>query len=132
MSNITADKLDIYELTNRYANAMDFENLESWLDTWIENGQWSGGPGVFKGKEELTKLFKLLGPRLKNKRHIMTNNVITINGTSAKQTCYMLVYDRVESSPLIASAVYEDILKKVDGSWFFADRIISMDPRFKP
>ena len=132
MSQLTDDKVEIIELTNRYANAMDDDDLDTWLSTWAKNGLWEGGVGRFQGKEELSKLFETLGPRIKGKRHVMTNNVITLFSVTAEQTCYLLVFEAEEEPKLIATAVYKDKLEKIRGAWKFVHRSIKMDPSFKP
>ncbi|MBA3856125.1 MAG: hypothetical protein C0507_04375 [Cyanobacteria bacterium PR.3.49] len=126
------DKLQIQELTARYANAMDDSDLDAWLATWDATGMWRGGLGEFQGFEKLRELFAALGDRIKNKRHVMTNLVIDGFGDQAQQRCYMLVFDRVNEPKLIASGVYNDHLIKVSGEWKFLERRVALDPSFRP
>ena len=126
------DKLEIQELTARYANAMDDSNLEAWLGTWDATGMWKGGLGEFQGSEKLKELFAALGDRIKNKRHVMTNFVIDGFGDQAQQRCCMLVFDRVNEAKLLASGVYNDRLIKTDGKWKFLERRVVLDPSFRP
>lgn len=124
------DKVEIQELSARYANAMDDGNLEEWLDTWADDGIWEGAVGKYEGKSALAKLLGDLGARIQNKRHVMTNSVITGAGDQAVQQCYLLVFEREDSPALIATGVYKDTLKKIDGSWKFAQRAVKLDPSF--
>lgn len=126
------DKIEIQELTARYANAMDSENLEGWLETWSDDGIWQGGLGTYKGKSELRKLLDDLGARIKGKRHVMTNSVIDSAGDTAVQHCYLCVFERVTEPRLIATAVYNDVLTKASGAWKFARRTVTLDPSFAP
>lgn len=126
------DKLEIQELTSRYANAMDDTDLESWMATWDANGLWKGGLGEFQGADKLRELFAALGERIKNRRHVMTNFVIEGDGVRAEQRCYMLVFDRVSEARLIASGVYNDRLIKTGGAWKFLERQVALDPSFRP
>ncbi len=126
------DKVDIQELTARYANAMDDTDLDAWLATWDGNGLWKGGLGEFQGTQKLKELFAALGDRIKNRRHVMTNFVIDGEGDRADQRCYMLVFDRVNEARLIASGVYNDRLIKADGKWKFLERRVALDPSFRP
>ena len=126
------DKVEIQELTARYANAMDDTDLDDWMATWDENGLWRGGLGEFQGTARLKELFAALGERIKNRRHVMTNFVISVNDEKAEQRCYMLVFDRVNESRLIASGVYNDRLIKSGGKWKFVERRVALDPSFKP
>lgn len=61
----TEDKLEIQELTARYANAMDDTDLDAWMETWDANGLWKGGLGEFQGTAKLQELFAALGERIK-------------------------------------------------------------------
>ena len=126
------DKVEIQELTARYANAMDDTDLDGWMATWDESGLWKGGLGEFQGKARLKELFATLGERIKNRRHVMTNFVISVNDDQAEQRCYMLVFDRVNEARLIASGVYNDRLIKSGGKWKFVERRVALDPSFKP
>lgn len=128
----TDDKVEIQELTARYANAMDDTDLDAWMATWDGNGLWKGGLGEFQGTEKLKELFADLGDRIKNRRHVMTNFVIEGEGDQADQRCYMLVFDRVNEARLIASGVYNDRLIKADGKWKFLERRVALDPSFRP
>lgn len=126
------DKVEIQELTARYANAMDDMDLDAWMATWDGNGLWKGGLGEFQGTQKLKELFAALGDRIKNRRHVMTNVVIDADGDLADQRCYMLVFDRVNEARLIASGVYNDRLIKTDGKWKFLERRVALDPSFRP
>ncbi len=128
----TEDKIEIQELTARYANAMDDTDLDAWMETWDGNGSWKGGLGEFQGTDKLKELFAALGERIKNRRHVMTNFVISGEGDQAEQRCYMLVFDRVNEAKLIASGVYNDRLIKAGGKWKFLERRVALDPSFRP
>ncbi len=128
----TEDKIEIQELTARYANAMDDTDIEAWMQTWDANGLWKGGLGEFQGTAKLQELFAALGERIKNRRHVMTNFVISGEGEQAEQRCYMLVFDRVNEAKLIATGVYTDRLIKTGGKWKFLERRVVLDPSFRP
>jgi len=126
------DKLEIQELTSRYANEMDDTDLDAWMETWDIDGSWKGGLGEFKGTQKLKELFSVLGDRIKDRRHVMTNFVVTVTGDQAVQRSYMLVFDRVNEPRLIASGVYNDRLIRTGGTWKFIERSVSLDPSFRP
>ncbi len=124
------DKMEIQELSVRYANAMDSGKADEWLDTWTDDGVWEGGLGTYEGKSVLVKLLDDLGVRIKGKRHVMCNFVIEGEGDKATQQCYLLVFERERSPELIATGVYVDALRKVDGVWKFSRRTVKLDPSF--
>ena len=126
------DKMEIHELIAKYANSFDNGKFEEWLDTWAEEGIWQGGPGTFSGKSELAKLIEILGGSLQDKRRIMTNVVVSGDEKKATAECYMLVIERKASTEIRATSFYTDTLKKIDGSWKFVSRIVTMDPNCIP
>ena len=125
------DKIEIQELSSKYANAMDNDDVESWLATWSSSGSWTGGLGTYVGTERLRELFCDLGNRIRGKRHVMTNFVIEGDEVSAKQCCYMLIADIAKSGPP-GTAVYTDELKKIDGRWRFIERKVVIDQLVAP
>jgi len=132
MSVSHQDKIEIQELSARYANALDSGNIGEWLDTWTDEGVWEGGLGKYEGKSSLAKLIKDLGARIQGKRHVMCNFVIDGNGDEARQQSYLLVFERETSPALIATGVYHDIVKRVNGNWKFASRLVKLDSSFAP
>lgn len=126
------DKVMIQELTNRYACSMDNGDADSWLSTWDDAGVWEGGLGKYEGKAGLLKLLDDLGARVLGKRHVMTNFVIVGNHIEARQTCYLLVFERESEAKLLATGVYTDTLKKVGGEWKFVHRSVKLDTSFRP
>jgi 3-phenylpropionate/cinnamic acid dioxygenase small subunit len=126
MSLSAQDKLDIQELSSKYAIALDNGNIEAWLQTWAPDGVWEGGAGKYEGLERLRQLLPDLGERIQGKRHIMTNFVISGDGNRASQTCYLLIVD-IFKAHLPGTAVYTDKLEKIQDNWLFAHRKVVLD-----
>ncbi|MDR3615289.1 MAG: nuclear transport factor 2 family protein [Candidatus Obscuribacterales bacterium] len=124
------DKMEIQDLIVRYANAMDSGKFDEWLETWADDGVWEGGLGVYAGKTALAKLPGDLGARIQGKRHLMSNFAIFESGDQAMSQCYMVVVEREVSTAIVATGVYFDSLKKIDGGWKFARRKVQLDPSF--
>lgn len=124
----SADKIEIQELTARYALAMDEHDIESWMQTWAQTGSpaWEGGLGTYEGLDRLRQLLPALKERLKNRRHMMSNFVIEGTTSGARQTCYMLIVDTTKQTQP-GSAVYTDKLEKIDGIWLFTHRSVKLD-----
>eukprot|EP00428_Durinskia_dybowskii_P083274 CAMPEP_0170438702 /NCGR_PEP_ID=MMETSP0117_2-20130122/45386_1 /TAXON_ID=400756 /ORGANISM="Durinskia baltica, Strain CSIRO CS-38" /LENGTH=99 /DNA_ID=CAMNT_0010698963 /DNA_START=139 /DNA_END=435 /DNA_ORIENTATION=- len=99
---------------------MDTNDVDMWISTWASDGVWSGRIGQYRGKEELLRLLPDLGERVKGKRHIMTNHVVSAKEDGgAKMTCYLLVVEAKIGGSSTTTGVYEDELKKIDGKWLF-------------
>lgn len=126
MSAGIEDKLAIQELSARYANAMDDDDIDAWMQTWSPNGIWKGRAGTYEGTEQLKRLLPDIRERTKNKRHVMTNFVIDVDGAQAAQCCYLLIFDMTrQTTP--TTAVYRDRLKKENGKWLFVERCVTLD-----
>lgn len=123
----TEDKLKIIEMTARYALAMDEHDVKSWLQTWCEDGKWEGALGTYEGHANLPNLLRDLGERNEHRRHIITNHVIDVQGSSATQTCYMQIVAYKGGARLVGTAVYKDTLRKENQRWLFARRQMRLD-----
>ena len=73
---------------------------------------------------EQTRLYPDGTPRTK---HVITNVVIDVDGDRARSRCYATVFQQTDVLPLqpIASGRYVDQFERVDGTWRFADRLIT-------
>ena len=60
-------------------------------------------------------------------RHVITNVNIDLDGDRASSRCYATVFQQTDELPLqpIASGRYVDRFERVDGTWRFADRLIT-------
>ncbi len=126
MTSIAEDELAIQELASIYANAMDSGDIETWLQTWDDDGVWEGSMGKYEGKEKLANLLPDLGARVIGKRHLMTNFVIRVNGDHATQTCYLMIIDRNKTN-LPGTALYSDTLTRKNNQWLFVHRKVEID-----
>jgi 3-phenylpropionate/cinnamic acid dioxygenase small subunit len=84
----------------------------------------------YRGTEEVlgftrqTRLYEDGTPRTK---HSITNVNIQLAGDQATASCYVTVFQQTDVLPLqpIASGRYVDRFERVDGTWRFADRLIT-------
>ena len=53
MSVKVEDKLEISELLSRYNLSMDRNDVEGWLNTWLDDGAFIANFGEARGKKEL-------------------------------------------------------------------------------
>ena len=52
MSVKVEDKLEISELLSRYNLSMDRNDVEGWLNTWLDDGAFIANFGEARGKKE--------------------------------------------------------------------------------
>ena len=82
------------------------------------------GAAEVLGFAKQTRVYEDGTPRTK---HAITNVNIQLDGDQATATCYVTVFQQTEVLPLqpIASGRYLDRFERVDGTWRFADRLIT-------
>jgi len=130
-----ADWLAINSLLMTYAELVDgarFADVGAMFEhaTYrIEHGD-SMRVSNYEGAAEVeafcsqTRVYPDGTPRTK---HVVSNVVIDVDGDRASGRCYVTVFQQTDVLPLqaIASGRYTDRFERVDGSWRFADRLIS-------
>jgi hypothetical protein len=122
----------IHNLTAKYALAMDETRMEDWRVCWCPEELdpcFENPAGKFIGKDEFDRLIPVLTQRIAGKRHFMTNVAVDVlDGTTATQTCYMLILPKSGVPSILGTAIYRDELIKVNGEWKFKTRKIEFDP----
>ncbi len=122
------DKIEIADLCSRYALAVDQNDIEAWLTTWTEDGEMDASFGSAKGAVQLRALEeRAQGGSSKGKRHVVANLATEGDGNHATATSYLVIFERKKSPAVVATAVYKDTLRKVDGRWKFARRELRTD-----
>ena len=116
----------IRQLTARYNLAGDSDDLAAWLDCWAADGSFrrSDGTRAWSGSEELTALFSGYGV---GGRHLTTDHIITVDGDTATQTCYLMMLDRDRSFTVHMIGVYHDELARDGDRWRFRARVLDVD-----
>lgn len=125
-----ADKLAIQEVTARYFWAVDEAEAEAYLAVWAADGiSEAAGMGNATGHAELRARFEKNSQGFsKGKRHVVANFVIDVQGDIATQRVYLVVFEREQAGRVVATAAYDDELRKTDGTWRFTRRRQTLDP----
>jgi 3-phenylpropionate/cinnamic acid dioxygenase small subunit len=126
------DYVEIQQLYARYAQALDKGEGDRFADTFVEDGEFTGGRGAGRGTETRipTKgsaaLFKM-GSR-SGTRHFTANLVITPTADGAKGSCYLLRFNaRNIPATITETAIYDDTLVKTPQGWKFKKRVVWRD-----
>jgi SnoaL-like protein len=137
------DYIEIIQLRSRYEFALDFGDFEGYADCWTPDGVFTidGIPkgsrteGVHKGREGLIALAQEIWGFSKGMgRHWTASPVIKGDGDTATHECYMMTPRLDAGGPgvlIAASGVYRDVVKKVDGTWLFHTRHMTIDPQLE-
>lgn len=130
MELTAADKLEIMELAARFEMALDQEEVEKYLEIFVEDGIVQGFWGTAIGKEQLRQgFYAMLDTFARGRRHCTTNAIIRGDGSEAVMESYLLVFNRQDLNR-IGSAFVTDRARKIEGQWYLASRQIDVDPSF--
>lgn len=125
------DKIEIIELGNLWDGAYDALDLESWLSIWADEKECvftSNAFGERRGLDDLRDYYTTYKETFSGLRHVLSNHLIVGDGETARQYCYLCVFERINGTTMLGSAVFFDQLKKVGGHWKFVRRDQVVDP----
>ena len=132
------DRAAIIDLQGRYLFAMDFQDAETYASVFTEDGVINWARGEIKGRKAIYEFMSSgaynpardaeKGKWPAASRHFITNQVIKVEGTTAKACTYWFqatnsTADR-RTMVLGLFGHYEDELVKIDGQWYFKKRTI--------
>lgn len=127
-----ADRLEIQELTARYAWCLDTGDEEGFAacfcrdgelvwDVFETEGRWRGAPAL----RRFIGYFRQR-PESAGRQHHVSNLLVTPAATGARARSYVAVTLRCAPGPHLVNVVgyYEDDLQQEDGRWLLARRCI--------
>ena len=142
------DRAAITDLQGRYIFALDFKDADTYASTFTEDGVINWARGEIKGRKAIYDFIASgtydpaksaeEGKWPAASRHFITNQVIKVDGNTAKAFAYWFqatnnTADR-RTMVLGMFGIYEDELVKIDGQWYFKKRSIyneGLDGRYK-
>jgi ketosteroid isomerase-like protein len=135
-----ADYEDIRQLHARYSFAVDFGDLDAFAEcftpdaTFAETGLPEGLPDQLhlRGRAQLRDFLRQFHTTGRGHlRHWSSPPLIDGAGDTATGQAFLMVL-RPGSAPaagVVLTGLYRDHYQKVDGRWYFAERIFSADPQ---
>ena len=141
--NYAKDRAEIEDLMARYLFAMDYNDFDTYADTFTEDGTLEYARGSVTGRENIrasAKGFKEAVAGIYTDvdgnpailRHVLCQSVIRVEGDKAWHTGFW--FETANDGPkneagrvtptLGTFGIYEDELVRVDGEWKFAYRNI--------
>jgi uncharacterized protein (TIGR02246 family) len=120
----------IRQLTASYNRAFDEDRAEDWANHFTEDGVFerTNAGRSYRGRAEIAELCASFDYPVHG-RHVTTDHIITVDGDTARQTCYLMFLDRDAGFTVNLFAVYVDELAKVNGKWLFTSRLCQVDER---
>lgn len=126
---------EIRQLLGRYNLAIDLGDTDGWAGCFTPDGAFEcsglpdGSPlgGRHEGTEGLRAYAATHFGKAKGRaRHWNANMVIEGDGETATMTCYLLALS-VGGALAGTTGIYRDTLRKVDGTWRFVERHVTID-----
>ena len=134
------DRAAIIDLQNRYVLAMDYFDADGYAAVFAPNGVLDWARGIVEGREAIREFMsdgtydlRTIGFQAATTpdgkewqpavRHLVTNQVITIDGNTAKAISYWMNYSNSADRRQIqwlSFGSWEDEYVKIDGEWFFS------------
>jgi hypothetical protein len=134
-----ADRAAIIDLQNRYVLAMDYFDADGYAAVFTEDGVLDWARGEVKGRDAIREFMASGTYDLRKMnfvpaqtpdgrewpstvRHLVTNQVIEVDGDSARAISYWMNYgnnaDR-RKIEWLSFGSWDDEFVKIDGQWFF-------------
>ncbi len=139
MTQRADDHEDIRQLLARYNWAIDFGDIDAWIDCFTDDGVFSctGLPeddprgGKHEGREALHAYGNAHYARSKGRaRHWNWNLLVDVDGDNATMRCYLNAYGAGQGDTAIlrTTGVYRDRLRRTGDGWRFTSREVTIDP----
>ena len=124
------DKFEIVELSARFENAYDAQDVDAWLAAWTEDGVFDQDElEITEGRNALGQWFETFQKTFYGKRYEMFNYVVEGKGEGgARMYCYPTIFERAQGPMVWGTTTFDDVLREVDGRWLFAYRKQRFDP----
>jgi 3-phenylpropionate/cinnamic acid dioxygenase small subunit len=129
-----SDEQAIHNLLHRYARLMDSADFagiaELFAAATLTNDQDTEG---MRGTDAISRAYtdanRVYEDGTTRTKHVISNTELEIDGDSARASSYFMVFQQVDDFPLqpIVSGRYDDSFERVDGTWRFNGRHLSID-----
>jgi len=129
-SGSTEDRLAIRELMDVYADAVNQRDTALWASTWAEGSSWKLPviPGMenVSGKENIVTAWQAGMAMFPFIFMSISVGFIRVDGDAATARCYTTeVGTTLDGTEIRPRGQYDDKLVKIDGQWFFSERIFN-------
>lgn len=128
-----ADHIAIKELSSYFDNTIDEGDIDRHMTLWHDDMQFISPFGDFDNKDDYRAWvteFHNSTQAYGGTRHLVVNNVISIEGDRATQTCYQIILSQTSNDgapAVLASTRMEDELIKTENGWRFTKRVLNLD-----
>ena len=123
---ISDDVDEIRQLLVRNFQLGDKNRMAEWVDTYTDDAVFRSPVLNLTGRDELAANGSKLRAQVPA-RHWVGNMLIDVDGDEATASSYMVVLSASLPPTLMASGGLDDRLRRVDGRWLIAERVMTLD-----
>jgi len=123
---ISDDVDQIRQLLVRNFQLGDQNRMAEWVDTFTDDAVFRSPVMNLTGRDELAANGSKLRAQVPA-RHWVGNMLIDVDGDEATASSYLIVTAAALPPTLMASGGLKDRLRRVDGRWRIAERIMTLD-----
>jgi uncharacterized protein (TIGR02246 family) len=121
----TGDVVAIQQLYAGFCNTLDDGEADAFAECFTTDASFGGVGTPVQGHDALRKFaVDMVG---KNVRHVATGVYVEGDGDEAMGRAYLVAYRGSRPAKLLATGRYRDRIRRVDGSWRFAERVFTPD-----
>jgi len=123
---ISDDVDQIRQLLVRNFQLGDQNRMAEWVDTFTNDAVFRSPVMNLTGRDDLAANGSKLRAQVPA-RHWVSNMLIDVDGDEATASSYLIVTAAALPPTLMASGGLKDRLRRVDGRWRIAERIMTLD-----
>jgi hypothetical protein len=130
------DRAEIEDLMSRYLFAIDYNDWDSYVETFAPDGELTFASGTSKGRDEIRKnvtefakgivrFYHTEDGKPAKLRHVVLQTMIRVEGNRAwGRTLWleMANHGPMDTMKMGTYGIYEDEFKKTNGEWLIAKR----------
>ncbi len=123
------DREKIREVVHRYCWVVDRGTLQEVMALFHDPSDLELVPGKrYTGKAAVQKWYdEYIQNRMEVLRHLIHNQVITLNGDTATSKSYFDAVGDLKGESIVAAGFYQDTLRRVGEEWKFTEKVIRLD-----
>ncbi|CAH0993088.1 hypothetical protein SIN8267_03227 [Sinobacterium norvegicum] len=122
-TTLVADQIALRNLMDKYCDAVNRGDAESWISTWAEDASWNLLGTVVTGSEQILGLWQQMMAGFEFVVMMPSSGQFQIEGDTATGHWYLQEFSRnLEGVGNTLLSRYTDRYIKQDGQWLFSHR----------
>jgi ketosteroid isomerase-like protein len=128
----SSDIQEIKALNAKYNFSLDEGNADAWASCFTADGAFHAAINGAKpkGTEQLQAFVPTCIESFGTMYHLTTNEIISVDGESARQKCYLQFFTKKDGTLDGYICVYDDWLKREKGDWKYSRRDVATKDKF--